>query len=124
MGGAVAVEQGTRSTHVERVAASFPAGSEEHGVALFHDYLEDGGNVTEIPANVSLASIRLLTRDPGELYTEYIERLARSGDDVAIRVKLADARDNLARCRGEFDGYVNSNRARRYEWVIRRLESV
>lgn len=110
-----------QAQHVKRVAAAFPKGSPEHGVALYHDHLEDGGDVSEIPANVSLATVRLLTRDPGEPYTEYIERIARSGDRVAIKVKLADAHDNHERCYGAFGGEISMGRARRYAWVIERL---
>lgn len=104
--------------HAARVAANFPVGSAEHEVALYHDHIEDG--LGPVPDAIR-GHVVVLTRREGEPYTDYIERVAASGDSVAVAVKLADARDNLARCRGEFDGYVNLNLARRYEYVLRRL---
>lgn len=106
-------------THQERVAANFPVGSIEHTVAVYHDHIEDG--LAGAVADPAVGHVWLLTRAPGETYARYIERIRDSGDPVAIAVKIADLRDNLARCRGEFDGYVNSNLAKRYELALRTL---
>lgn len=105
--------------HAERVASSFPAGTVEHEVALYHDHLEDG--LGEVPDAIRV-HVEVLTRRPGEIYRRYIARVRRSGDAVAIAVKLADLRDNIARCRGEFDGVENLSRGRHYERVVSELE--
>jgi hypothetical protein len=105
-------------THQERVAANFPLDSIEHDVALYHDHLEDG--LGEVPEHIR-KHVLVLTRSETEDYKTYIERVRTSGDPVAIAVKLADARDNLSRCWGANDGYLNPNLARRYEYVIEQL---
>lgn len=70
-------------------------------VAWLHDIIEDthvnraylklGGYPDEV-----LEALDLLTHDKKEMdYPTYIDRICTSGDKVAIRVKLADQRDNL-----------------------------
>lgn len=71
-----------------------------------------------------LHHVEVLTRRDGEEYRAYIERVRTSGDPVALAVKVADASDNLARCEGHFDGYVNSNLANRYLYVLKELADV
>lgn len=97
---------------------NFPLDSIEHDVALYHDHLEDG--LGAVPEHVR-SHVELLTRHQNEPYKTYIERIVQSGDAVAVAVKLADARDNLSRCWGANDGYLNPNLARRYEYVIEQL---
>ncbi len=107
-------------SHPERVAACFDRDSDEYRVALFHDAIEDGDDV---PDDVR-AHVIVLTRRPDEPYRVYIERVRTSGDSVAIAVKLADARDNLARCEGKFDGRIDSNLGNRYRYVIKQLGGI
>jgi (p)ppGpp synthase/HD superfamily hydrolase len=69
-------------------------------VALLHDVIED---TIVTPADLCAAgyssavvdAVVELTRKPGEPYDAYIERLAASGNELAIQVKLADLADNL-----------------------------
>ena len=107
-------------THQERVAANFPPGSIEHEVALFHDDLED--DLGPVPDAI-YPHVLVLTRC-GETYKDYIESVRDSGDRVAIAVKIADVRDNLARCNGEHGGYHNSNLATRYRYALKVLATV
>ena len=104
--------------HALRVAENFERGSHAWWVGIFHDFAEDciGG----VPA-VFEGSVEVLTRDPNEPYKDYIERVRTSADHYAVVVKLADARDNLARCEGRFDGQVNPRLAERYRYVIAAL---
>lgn len=104
--------------HQQRVAAHFPISSVEHKVALFHDHIEDC--LGEVPELIR-PHVEVLTRGEGETYYEYIMRIKNSGDEVAIRVKKADARDNIARCRGEYGGEINPKRENRYRWVLKTL---
>lgn len=104
-------------SHAERVAANFPEGTWEHDVALYHDHIED--HLGDVPEHL-LPHVQVLTRRLAEEYFVYIERIADSGDLVAIRVKLADLEDNLARCRGKHGGVPNGSLAHRYgsAWAI------
>jgi len=69
-------------------------------VALLHDVIEDTDHspaslrALGYPDNV-IASVERLTRVDGVPYLECIERLAASGDRIAIEVKLADNLDNI-----------------------------
>lgn len=73
---------------------------EEKIVGFLHDVLEDVPNFplaaiesrfTEVVVEALLA----ITRNKGESYEDYIERVAKN--DVARAVKLNDLRDNLSR---------------------------
>lgn len=71
-------------------------------VALLHDVLEDTQLTVDdlIGAGFSsdvIRAVRLLTRDPAVPYLDYIRALAASGNELAIRVKLADLTDNMSR---------------------------
>lgn len=110
--------------HVTRVGASLLPDLYAAIVGLLHDTLEDvdcvvvtehllfehiRNHCVEPPAAelilaVSLTSpmhgylqdaIKLLTRQPDVPYETYIEILAASGNQLAVKVKLADLRDNL-----------------------------
>lgn len=69
-------------------------------VALLHDVIED----TDITADDLremgygphvVDAVVLLTRPEGMSYLEWIETLARTGSETAVRVKIADILDNL-----------------------------
>jgi len=104
--------------HCRRVASGFEPGSVEAMVALFHDHIEDGTD--GVPAEIR-SHVEVLTRQPGEVYSDYIARVKASGDPVAIAVKIADLRDNLARCRGEHGGHIKPHHAHRYERALLEL---
>jgi hypothetical protein len=76
----------------------------ERMVAVLHDVLEDppliGEPVTReellergCPMEV-VQAVEVLTKRFGEGYPDYIERIRDSGNELAIRVKLADIADN------------------------------
>lgn len=106
--------------HQRRVAACFPEGSVEHRVALYHDHLED--ELGEVPDDIR-AHVEVLTRDKDDTYASYIHSVAASDDPVAIAVKVADLRDNLKRCSGEYGGEVKPFLASRYEWALIHLRA-
>ena len=70
-------------------------------VALLHDALEDGyASEDEIVAEFSVtiySAVYTLTRQPGEEYADYIDRINESGDHLAQFVKKADLTVNLHR---------------------------
>jgi (p)ppGpp synthase/HD superfamily hydrolase len=73
-------------------------------VALFHDAVEDGLLTTSeiiglLGEDIATSVFRLTRglRGEAETYSEYIDSLARSGDDRAMRVKMADLSANLER---------------------------
>ncbi len=87
--------------HVIRVMMGVET-HEEKIVALLHDLLEDtdmtGEELIELGfKEKTVRQVELLSRKEGEVYMDYIERLAE--DHTAIRVKLSDLRDNLRRTR-------------------------
>ena len=85
--------------HSRRVAARLTTDLEV-SVALLHDVLEDTDADPELLraalGDEAARSLDLLTRRETETYADYIERLATSGDDTAVRVKLADLDDHFA----------------------------
>jgi (p)ppGpp synthase/HD superfamily hydrolase len=73
-------------------------------VALLHDILEDtGGNAANLSAlgyaDDVVRAVQLLTRPGTQSYAEKIGEIARSGNILAIIVKLADNEDNRSRRR-------------------------
>ena len=72
-------------------------------VAVLHDVIEDTGMSAEdlsalCGARAEGAALDLLTRDPSDDYAEYIEKIATSGNHLAVEVKRADLWDNLRPC--------------------------
>ena len=70
--------------------------------ALLHDTLEDTDLTPDELLEMGLDSrsleiILLVTRREGETYVAFVQRIVRSGNEWAIRVKLADNTDNLSR---------------------------
>ena len=69
-------------------------------IALLHDVIEDTCVDEEmlrlkgIPEEV-IEGVKVLTRNKGESYRQYIEDLIASGNVDAMRVKLADLHHNL-----------------------------
>lgn len=70
----------------------------EQATALLHDVLEDSSLTSDdlrqagIPDEV-IQAVELLTRDFGESYEQYLERVR--ANPIARAVKLADLNDNL-----------------------------
>ena len=70
-------------------------------VAVLHDVLEDGGTIEPVRMRLTaegLQALDLLTRKGPEPYGTYIERIAKSGNRIALWVKRADLADNLRPC--------------------------
>ncbi|MBP5722871.1 MAG: hypothetical protein J6X18_04775 [Bacteroidales bacterium] len=68
-------------------------------VALLHDTVEDTWVTEDLLRKLfddNIAnSVMILTRRDGESYDDFIERIASSGDTIAIVVKIADLNDNM-----------------------------
>ena len=77
---------------------------------LMHDSVEDGW----WPAWLMWPALDAVTRRPGEVYAEYIDRCGKH--PVARRVKIADLKDNLSRGDGPPGGL-----AERYRRALRQL---
>lgn len=85
--------------HSWRVGGALEHHSEDVQTAAYlHDIVEDAGwSLDDLRAEGfserTLALVDLLTRRPGEIYADYIERVATDTD--ATLIKLADLGDNL-----------------------------
>lgn len=84
--------------HPRAVAAA--VADEYKAAAWLHDVLEDSVWLDEArlyAAGISaqtVSAVLCLTRDLGESYEDFIDRIATSGNHCAITVKLADLRHN------------------------------
>lgn len=91
-------------THPDRVAGYLGPDAPDFAkvAAYLHDVLEDtpftpSRLIDRGVGTRSMEIMKLVSRVKGETYAQFIERIAASGDVWAIRVKLADLRDNLSR---------------------------
>ena len=70
-------------------------------VGLLHDISEDTGMAVEALAQLieltdeEIAALKLLTRQDGVSYDEYIDSIGESGNEIAIYVKLYDLLHNM-----------------------------
>jgi (p)ppGpp synthase/HD superfamily hydrolase len=89
--------------HCVRVASRF-VDPETRIVALLHDTLEDAGQFARITVRELMwhqfgphvaEAVRLLTRDPRETYSAYIDGIAYQAPIDVLAVKMADVEDNL-----------------------------
>lgn len=93
------VEESTCDDYIERVVA-LVEGKKAKAVAWLHDVLEDtpldGASLLEggISDRV-VAAVTRLTRLEEEPYIKYIQRIKKSGDNLALAVKIADLQDHL-----------------------------
>lgn len=97
------IEESTGDPYINHVirVVSLVEGIPAQIVAWLHDVIEDS-NITKddlLKGGISyvlVASVLLLTRNKAsETYAQYIERIANSGDALAIQVKIADLEDHL-----------------------------
>ena len=92
--------------HLERVVhRTETVSTDVQIVALLHDVVEDSPITLQAlreagASDLQLSAVDALTRRTGEVYRDYLERLATWPDTeargIAIRVKLADLDDHLA----------------------------
>lgn len=83
--------------HPIRVASLFGC-EEAKQVALMHDLLEDTEMKVDELYDVGFSSnvidaVLTLTKRKGEVYTEYLHRVAK--DHLTLSIKVADIKDNL-----------------------------
>ena len=70
-------------------------------VGLLHDIPEDTGMAVEALAQLieltdeEIAALKLLTRQDGVSYDEYIDSIIESGNEIAINVKIDDLLHNM-----------------------------
>ncbi|MEE3378536.1 MAG: HD domain-containing protein [Lachnospiraceae bacterium] len=89
-----------------QTVASFVDTEEEKIVAYLHDVMEDHPDyMTEEEFRAKFGdsvtdALLMLRHDRDDTYEEYIEKIRRSGNRLAIRVKLADLRHNTDVSRG------------------------
>lgn len=89
-----------------QAVASFVDTEEEKIVAYLHDVMEDHpdympeSGFRELFGDRVTDALLLLRHDRDDSYAEYIEKIRRSNNRLAIRVKLADLRHNTDVSRG------------------------
>lgn len=104
--------------HLVRVASRL--NGEARLVGWLHDSVEDGFATQEelleiFPWNV-VEAVMIVSRQDGETYQDFIQRIKDSGDPLAIETKIADLFVNLARATVDRFSLV-----RRYEQALRVL---
>lgn len=101
-------------THLEAVAAA--VADHLKPVALLHDILEKGAVIRNLTVNgihpCVIDAVVAMTKQPGEPYMDYIERLAEN--PMALVVKIADIRHNM-------DGSPNADRRKKYPRALEYL---
>lgn len=95
-------------------------------VAVLHDVVEDtefaiaeGGLVEEGIDRALAKEVMILSRVPGELYDDFIERVATS--PLATKVKIADLLDNCDITRLDCLTHSSAARLMRYHKALNRL---
>jgi guanosine-3',5'-bis(diphosphate) 3'-pyrophosphohydrolase len=86
--------------HPIAVAEQFPYRTDLQVIALLHDTLEDTHTtfkelVSEFGLDIA-RDVEMLSKLKGEQYSDFIIRIATSGSERAVRVKIADLTHNLS----------------------------
>ena len=102
-------------------------------VGLLHDIPEDTGMAVEALAQLieltdeEIAALKLLTRQDGVSYDEYIDSIGESSNEIAIDVKLYDLLHNMNLDRFTEAGITITNRDKnrfdKYEKTFDKLHS-
>ena len=85
-------------------------------VGLLHDIPEDTGMAVEALAQLieltdeEIAALKLLTRQNGMSYTEYIDSIMESENEIAINVKIEDLLHNMNLDRFDDVGIIITDR--------------
>lgn len=95
-------------------------------VAMLHDVIEDASNPelidakikSEYPAEIYDA-VKLLTKQRGQSYSDYIKSIIASGNKMAMIVKYADAKDNSRVIIGLPEEIQNS---RKYSNIAKKMD--
>lgn len=99
---------------------------DEKIVAVLHDVAEDTAvTLSDLEQQFSahiIEALQRLTHIPGESYEEYILHIKR-GPSLAVRVKLADLRDNMNKDRIPFPSERDRKRWEKYERAYEVLTS-
>ena len=105
----------TYVTHPITVASNVGHDEDAIIVALLHDVVEDGGvsldDIREEFGDTVADAVGLLTHDKSMTYGEYIDRIATSGNMLAIRVKIADLAHNMCVSRIDKPTHRDGDRA-------------
>lgn len=109
--------------HLTRVAAGFKFPGAK-AIALLHDVFEDtiadASDLRNLGFNDQIImTIEVVTRGENELYTAYIDRVADSGDHLAVAVKIADLEDHL-----RDTTHITESLAKRYMRALEILKMV
>lgn len=114
-------------THPLRVMSMFvlPGENDERIVAVLHDVVEDCGiTLPELATRgypfLVRAAIDALSKRDQDTYAEYIERVVHCRNPLALRVKLADLRDNLDE-RRQSTGMLSAETKQKYMDAVLRL---
>lgn len=95
-------------------------------IALLHDVIEDT-NITDIGlikrgfSKEIVNSLKLISRKSNESYGVYINRIANSGDNRAMHVKIADLTHNLDISRIPHPTQYDFDRMKKYKKALRVL---
>lgn len=86
------------------VANNFRYDETAYCAAILHDVVEDSDKYTieiirEIFGSEIADIIKLLTKENGESYPDFLKRIKNSGNEKAIEIKKADIEDNIQRCK-------------------------
>lgn len=103
-------------------------------VGLLHDLIEDTDtSVFELQqvgfSDRILYSLLLLSKTEGTTYTEYIDKIILSNDEVAIRVKEADMRNNMdperiAKLSPEYQEKFNKKYPPQYKKLLEKIGEI
>jgi len=110
--------------HVQRVAEKVlrvAPTSTAIAAAYLHDIVEDGkatfAEISHLFGEEVCNIVRLLTRHEEDTYEIYVMKIAKSGNLLAMQIKMADNEDNLESVGdGIFPPHIEKNLSDRWLW--------
>lgn len=116
------------SNVVRRVMRHQYCTDDAQAVAYLHDVIEDTGvtalelGILGVPMNI-IDCVKCISKQPGELYLTYIQRILVEGSATTILVKYCDLMENAAQCRSVISALATDPLTRdRYGIRLRRYE--